>query len=445
MKAFAKLLPPLAVVGALTLVPVATSSLAAADAETMKELDTFMDVFNQVRASYVDPVDDHTLIKGAIDGMLAALDPHSSYLEAGDYAQLRTTTEGEYGGVGLSVTMEDGAVKVITPTEDTPADKAGIKAGDYITHVNGELLYGLNLDEAVEKLKGNPGTQVKLTIVRPGRDKPLDMTITRAKIVLRPVKWEVKDGIGIVNINTFAGNTGAATEAALTAIDKATGGKPLGYVVDLRSNPGGLLNEAVRVSDAFLEHGEIVSERGRDKRDIESWYAKPGDMAHGLPVIVLVDVGSASAAEIVAGALQDHRRAIVMGERSFGKGSVQGVSELSPTSALRLTIARYYTPSGRSVQAGGIEPDINVPQLSDPDYKTRPRVREADLRRHLLSQAGVKDEILENDTATDPRFAATASELEKKGIKDFQLDYAIKTLKRIAPAPAAPSRIAKSR
>ena len=436
MKAFAKLLPPLAVVGALTLVPVATSSLAAADAETMKELDTFMDVFNQVRASYVDPVDDHTLIKGAIDGMLAALDPHSSYLEAGDYAQLRTTTEGEYGGVGLSVTMEDGAVKVITPTEDTPADKAGIKAGDYITHVNGELLYGLNLDEAVEKLKGNPGTQVKLTIVRPGRDKPLDMTITRAKIVLRPVKWEVKDGIGIVNINTFAGNTGQATEAALTAIDKATGGHPLGYVVDLRSNPGGLLNEAVRVSDAFLERGEIVSERGRDKRDIESWYAKPGDMAHGLPVIVLVDVGSASAAEIVAGALQDHRRAIVMGERSFGKGSVQGVSELSPTSALRLTIARYYTPSGRSVQAGGIEPDINVPQLSDPDYKTRPRVREADLRRHLLSQAGVKDEILENDTATDPRFVATASELEKKGIKDFQLDYAIKTLKRIAPEMA---------
>jgi carboxyl-terminal processing protease len=445
MKAFAKLLPPLAVVGALTLVPVTTSSLAAADADTMKELDTFMDVFNQVRASYVDPVDDHTLIKGAIDGMLAALDPHSSYLEGGDYAQLRTTTEGEYGGIGLSVTMEDGAVKVITPTEDTPADKAGIKAGDYITHVNGELLYGLNLDEAVEKLKGNPGTQVKVTIVRAGRDKPIDLTITRAKIVLRPVKWEVKDGIGIVNINTFAGNTGAATEAALTAIDKATGGKPLGYIVDLRSNPGGLLNEAVRVSDAFLERGEIVSERGRDKRDIESWYAKPGDMAHGLPVIVLVDVGSASAAEIVAGALQDHRRAIVMGERSFGKGSVQGVSELSATSALRLTIARYYTPSGRSVQAGGIEPDIGVPQLSDPDYKTRPRVREADLRRHLLSQAGVKDEILENDTATDPRFAATAAELEKKGIKDFQLDYAIKTLKRLAPAPAAPSRIAKSR
>jgi len=445
MKAFAKLLPPLALVGALTLIPVTTSSLAAADADTMKELDTFMDVFNQVRANYVEPVDDHTLIKGAIDGMLAALDPHSAYMEGSDYNQLRATTEGEYGGVGLSVTMEDGAVKVITPTEDTPADRAGIKAGDYITHVNGELLYGLNLDEAVEKLKGKPGTQVKLSIVRPGRDKPIDLTITRATIVLRPVKWEVKDGIGVVNINTFAGNTGAATEAALTAIDKATGGKPLGYIIDLRSNPGGLLNEAVRVSDAFLERGEIVSERGRDKKDIESWYAKPGDMAHGLPVIVLVDVGSASAAEIVAGALQDHRRAIVMGETSFGKGSVQGVSELSPTSALRLTIARYYTPSGRSVQAGGITPDIVVPQLSDPDYKSRPRVREADLRRHLVSQAAVKDELLENDTTTDPRFAATAAELEKKGVKDFQLDYAVKTLKRLAPKPAGPSNIAKLR
>jgi carboxyl-terminal processing protease len=443
MKAFARLLPPLALVGALTLIPVTTSSLAAADADTMKELDTFMDVFNQVRATYVDPVDDHTLIKGAIDGMLAALDPHSSYMEGNDYSQLKTTTEGNYGGVGLSVTMEDGAVKVITPTEDTPADKAGIKAGDYITHVNGELLYGLDLDEAVEKLKGNPGTQVKLTIVRPGRDKPLDMTITRARIELRPVKWEVKDGVGIVNINTFAGNTGQATEAALTAIDKATGGKPLGYVVDLRSNPGGLLNEAVRVSDAFLERGEIVSERGRDKKDIESWYAKPGDMAHGLPVVVLVDVGSASAAEIVAGALQDHRRAVVMGERSFGKGSVQGVSELSPNSALRLTIARYYTPSGRSVQAGGIEPDIVVPQLSDPDYKSRPRVREADLRRHLLSQAEVKDDVLETDSTTDPRFVATAEELEKKGVKDFQLEYAIRTLKRLAPG--APSNLAKSR
>jgi carboxyl-terminal processing protease len=441
MTRLAKLLQPLVVVGALTMIPLTTSSLAAADASTMKELDTFMDVFNQVRANYVDKVDDHVLVKGAIDGMLAALDPHSSYMEGSDYTSLKTTTDGNYGGLGLSVTMEDGAVKVITPTEDTPADQAGMKAGDYITHIDGRLLYGLELDEAVEKMRGAPGTKITLSIVRLGRDKPFDLTLTRARIELRPVKWEIKDGVGIININTFAGNTGTATEAALTAIDKATGGKPTGYIIDLRSNPGGLLNEAVRVSDAFLERGEIVSERGRDKSDFQSWSAKPGDMAHGLPVIVLVDVGSASAAEIVAGALQDHRRAIVMGERSFGKGSVQGVQELNAGSALRLTIARYYTPSGRSVQAGGIDPDIIVPQLSDPDYKDRPAIREADLRRHLVSQAGVKDEVLEKDSATDPRFTATPDELKKRGVKDFQLDYAIRTLKRLAPAaPARPTR-----
>ena len=442
MSRLAKYLQPLAVVGALTMIPLSASTLAAADANTMKELDTFMDVFNQVRANYVDKVDDHVLVKGAIDGMLAALDPHSSYMEGTDYTSLKTTTDGNYGGLGLSVTMEDGAVKVITPTEDTPADKAGIKAGDYITHIDGQLLYGLELDEAVDKMRGAPGTKITLTVVRRGRDKPFDVTITRAKIELRVVKWEIKDNVGIININSFAGNTGQATEAALTAIDKATGGHPTGYIVDLRSNPGGLLNEAVRVSDAFLDHGEIVSERGREKRDFQSWSAKPGDMAHGLPVIVLVDVGSASAAEIVAGALQDNRRAIVMGERSFGKGSVQGVQELSPTRALRLTIARYYTPSGRSVQAGGIDPDIMVPQLSDPDYKDRPAIREADLRRHLLSQTGVKDEVLEKDSIPDPRFTATAEELKKRGIKDFQLDYAIRALKRLAPA--APSAATKA-
>jgi carboxyl-terminal processing protease len=211
----------------------------------------------------------------------------------------------------------------------------------------------------------------------------------------------------------------------------------LGYVVDLRSNPGGLLDQAIEVSDAFLNHGEIVSQRGREKSDIERFYAKPGDLAHGLPIILLVDAGSASAAEIVAGALQDQRRAIVMGERSFGKGSVQTVVQTGPQSALRLTTARYYTPSGRSVQAGGIDPDIVVPQLSDPDYKDRPRVREADLRRHLLSQAKADDKLLEHDEKTDPRFAMTAAELEKKGVKDFQLDYAIKTLKRLAPGTAA--------
>jgi carboxyl-terminal processing protease len=439
-----KLLPPLALVGALALVPVTTSSFAAADTANYQELEKFMSVYERVKANYVDKVDDHTLIKGAIDGMLSALDPHSSYVEASDFQQLKTTTDGNYGGLGLSVTTEDGAVKVIAPTEDTPAWRAGVKSGDFITHINGELLYGLTLDEAVEKMRGNPGTSIKVTIVRPGRDKPFDVSMVRERIELRPVKWEIKDGIGIVNINTFSGNVADQTKSALLSIDKATGGKPLGYIIDLRSNPGGLLDQAVDVTDAFLESGEIVSQRGRDKGDIERYYARPGDMAHGLPVIVLVDSGTASASEIVAGALQDHRRALVMGEKSFGKGSVQSVVITGPQSALRLTTARYYTPSGRSVQAGGIDPDILVPQISDADYKDRRVVREADLRRHLLAQAKVEDKLLEADDTTDPRFSMTAAELEKKGVKDFQLDYALKTLKRLAGpisiASAAPAK-----
>ena len=432
-----KLLPPLALVGAMALVPVATSSLAAADVANYKELEKFMSVYERVKGAYVEQVDDATLIRGAIDGMLAALDPHSGYVEDGAFDTLRTTTDGNYGGLGISVGIEDGAIKVIAPTEDTPAWRAGIKSGDYITHIDGELIYGAGIDEAVDKMKGAPGTQVRLKIVRPGRDKPFDLTIVRERIALRPVKWEIKDGIGYIDINTFSGNAAEATEAALTAIDKATGGKPLGYVIDLRSNGGGLLDQAVQISDAFLERGEVVSQRGRDKSDIERYYARPGDMAHGLPVVVLIDAGTASASEIVAGALQDHRRGLVLGERSFGKGSVQTVVQTGPRSALRLTTARYFTPSGKSVQAGGIDPDIAVPQLSDPDYKDRPTVREADLRRHLLSQAKADDKLLQqDDIAKDPRFAFTAEELKKKGIEDFQLHYALNTLKRLAPRPA---------
>ena len=437
MKLTAKLLPPIALVGALALVPVTASSFAAADTTNYQELEKFMSVYERVKANYVDKVDDHTLIKGAIDGMLAALDPHSSYVEAADFDQLKATTDGNYGGLGLTVSIEDGAVKVVAPTEDTPAWRAGIKPGDYITHINGELVYGLSLDDAVSKMRGEPGSAIKLTIVRPGRDKPFDVSMVREKIELRPVKWEIKDRIGYLNINTFTGNVGEQTKAALVAIDKATGGHPLGYIVDLRSNPGGLLDQAVDVADDFLESGEIVSQRGREKDDIERYYARPGDMAHGLPVIVLVDAGTASASEIVAGALQDHRRALIMGERSFGKGSVQTVVQTGPDSALRLTTARYYTPSGRSVQAGGIDPDIAVPQLSDPDYKDRRVVREADLRRHLLAQAKVEDKLLEADVTPDPRFMMTPAALEKQGIKDFQLYYALNTLKRLtSPAPA---------
>ena len=439
MKLNHKLLPPLALVGALTLVPVTASSFAAADTTNYQELEKFMSVYERVKANYVEPVDDHTLIKGAIDGMLAALDPHSSYVEASDFDQLKSTTDGNYGGLGLSVSIEDGAVKVIAPTEDTPAWRAGVKAGDYITHINGELVYGLTLDEAVSKMRGDPGTPIKLTIVRPGRNQPIEMSMVRERIELRPVKWEIKDDVGYININTFSGNVADQVKSALLSIDKATGGRPLGYVVDLRSNPGGLLDQAVDVSDAFLDSGEIVSQRGRTKDDIEREYARPGDMAHGLPVIVLTDAGTASASEIVAGALQDHRRALIMGEKSFGKGSVQTVVQTGPEAALRLTTARYYTPSGRSVQAGGIEPDIIVPQISDEDYKNRRVVREADLRRHLLAQSKVEDKLLEADDRPDPRFSAKAEELKKKGIKDFQLYYALNTLKRLSGNSAVAS------
>jgi carboxyl-terminal processing protease len=425
------LLRSFGLVSAVALIPAATAALAAVDVDTYRELDQFMSVFQRVRAEYVEQVDDKTLMRGAIDGMLASLDPHSSYLDERGYRALMTTTDGNYGGIGLNVTMEDGAVKVVTPTEDSPGFKAGIKAGDYITHLDGKLIFGGTLDEAVDQMRGVPGTSIRLTIVRPGRDKPFDVNITRANIQLRAVKWEVKDGVGVINVNSFSRETTDETMAAIASIERSLGHPPLGYIIDLRSNPGGLLDQAVGLSDVFLERGEVVSQRGRKAGDIERFYARPGDAARGLPVIVLVDAGSASAAEIVAGALQEHHRALVMGERTFGKGSVQTLLPLSRDTALRLTTARYYTPSGRSVQEGGITPDIQVPQLSDPDYKDRPRFREADLRRHLINEASVKDDVIQDDGKPDPRFAATAEELKKKGIEDYQLHYALQTISRL--------------
>ncbi|WP_375182437.1 S41 family peptidase [Sphingomonas adhaesiva] len=427
-----KLLQAAALVTGIAMIPVATGAMAAADTATYREMDKFLDVYNRVKADYVDKVTDEQLIKGAIDGMLAALDPHSSYVDGSDYDNLRIETQGSYGGLGLTVSMEDGAVKVVAPQEDTPAGRAGIKSGDYITHIDGKLIYGGTLDEATAQMRGKPGSKVTLTLVRPGRDKPIIVTLTREVIVQRPVKWEVKGDVGYININTFSEQTGADTRAAIMAIDKSLGHRPLGYVVDLRDNGGGLLDQAIAVADAFLERGEIVSQREREAANTQRYYAKPGDDAHGLPVIVLTDAGTASASEIVAGALQDHHRALVMGERTFGKGSVQTLLQLGPRTALRLTTARYYTPSGRSVQEGGIEPDIRVPQLSDPDYKSRPVFREADLRRHLINEIKAPDNaVLEEDVKNDPRFAATPEALEKQGIKDFQLWYALKTIARL--------------
>jgi carboxyl-terminal processing protease len=431
------MLPALGLVGAIAFIPAATASMAQVDAGAVREISQFMTVFERVKAEYVDQVTDEQLIRGAIDGMLTSLDPHSSYLDARGFRTLMTATDGNYGGLGLTVTMEESAVKVIAATRGTPADRAGVKTGDFITHIDGRLFYGGTLDEAVDRMRGNPGTNVRLTIVRPGRERPFDVTITRAIIDIPAVRSEVRDGVGVITVTTFSRVTTEATQRAMADIERQLGHPPVGYVLDLRSNPGGLLDQAVGLSDLFLERGEIVSQRGRRRTDIERYYARPGDAARGVPVIVLVDAGTASASEIVAGALQDHRRAIVMGERTFGKGSVQTLLPLGDGStALRLTTARYYTPSGRSVQEGGITPDVQVPQLSDADYRLRAsRIRESDLRRHLVNETGVRDELIQDDGRPDPRFAATAEQLTARGITDYQLDYAIRTLARLGTPP----------
>jgi carboxyl-terminal processing protease len=442
MKA-ARLLHATALVSAVALLPATTAGLAAVDAKAAPEFARLITIYQRIKSSYVEPVDDDKLIKGAIDGMLASLDPHSSYLDAKDFENLRTQTEGAYGGLGLSVTMDDGAVKVISPTRESPADRAGLKPGDFITHLDGKLIYGGTLDEAVEKMRGEPGTDIRLTIFRQGRTEPFDVTIRRAIIDLKPVDWEVKEGIGVITVSSFSAEVGEDVLEAVKGIRAKLGGKaPVGLVLDLRQNPGGLLDEAVTLSDLFLDKGEIVSQRGRYARDTESYIAEPGDIAKGTPLVVLIDAGSASASEIVAGALQDQHRALVMGERSFGKGSVQTLLPLSRDSALKLTTARYYTPSGRSVQEGGIEPDISVPQISDPDLRARAArlFRESDLRGHLINEVGLDDKALETDKLEDPRFKMSVEELKTKGIDDFQLYYAMQTLKRTVPGAFASRR-----
>lgn len=433
-KTVASLFRATALVSAIALIPVTTAGLAAVDAKTGPEFTRLMAIYERIKANYVEPVDDDKLFKGAIDGMLATLDPHSSYLDARDFENLRTQTDGSYGGLGLSVTLEDGAVKVIAPMKGTPADLAGIKAGDYITHLDGKLIYGGSLDDAVDQMRGEVGTQIRLTVFRPGRDEPLDLTITRQVIELKPVEWKVKDNVGVISVSSFSANVGTQVAAAWRDIRAKTGNRPAGLILDLRGNPGGLLDEAVSLSDLFLEKGPIVSQRGRYARDNEVYNATPGDIAKGVSMIVLIDQGSASASEIVAGAMQDQHRAAILGERSFGKGSVQTLIPLTRDTALKLTTARYYTPSGRSVQEGGIDPDVRVPQISDPDMRKRAlrSYRESDLRGHLINELK-DDKDLETDKGEDPRFKMTAEELKAKGIDDFQLYYAVQTLGRTAP------------
>ncbi|MCV0383291.1 MAG: S41 family peptidase [Erythrobacter sp.] len=432
-----------ALVSALALIPATTAGLAQVDGRAGPEFAKVLAVYQRIKASYVEPVDDDVLLRGMIDGMLAALDPHSAYLDGGDLQRLETMIDGNYSGLGLSVVLDDGAVKIVSPFRGSPADQAGIKAGDFITHLDGKLIYGGSLDDAVAQMRGEAGTSIRLTIFRPGRDEPFDVSVTRGVIELEPVTHELLEGnIGHIMVNEFSRDVGADVFASWEALRGEASGRLNGLVLDLRSNPGGSLDEAVALSDLFLTDGQIVSQRGRARGENISYDAETvfrGDIAEGLPIIVLIDAGSASASEIVAGALQDHRRAVIMGERSFGKGSVQSLLPLGRDAALKLTTARYYTPSGHSVQEGGIKPDIAVPQLSDPDLAKRSKfiMRESDLRGHLINEIGIEDSAMERDRADDPRFKLTAEELKEQGIEDFQLHYAADTLRRTGPRAVA--------
>ncbi len=398
---------------------------------TYEYLDLFGDIFERVRSQYVEEVDEAELIESAINGMLTSLDPHSSYLAPKNFEDMRVQTKGEFGGLGIEVTMEDGFVKVVAPIDDTPAAEAGMQAGDYITHLDGESVLGLTLSDAVERMRGKVGEELVITVVREGEDEPFDVTIVRDVIKIRAVRARLEGDIGVLRITTFNEQTYDNLKLGIEQVKEDIGDREItGYVIDLRNNPGGLLNQAISVSDAFLEKGEIVSTRGRDPQDSERHNAEPGDLTDGKPLVVLINQGSASASEIVAGALQDHRRAIIIGAKSFGKGSVQTIMPLSGQGAMRLTTARYYTPSGRSIQALGIEPDILVErrrielteEQEEAEANARRRRSEADLRgslENVLSEEEI--ELLKEERE---RHEATA----KLRGEDLQLAYALDML-----------------
>ncbi|MDX1483303.1 MAG: S41 family peptidase [Alphaproteobacteria bacterium] len=391
--------------------------------ETFRQLELFGTVFDRVRSDYVDEVNVEQLIENAVNGMLMALDPHSSYLNEKTFRDMQVQTRGEFGGLGIEVTMEDGLVKVMSPIDDTPASKAGIQSGDLITHIDDQQVRGLTLQQAVEKMRGLVGTKIKLTIRRSSK-QPFNVTITRAKIKITPVKARVEEeDIGYIRITSFNEQTTRGLRRAYARISKEAKGGLKGLVLDLRNNPGGLLKEAISVSDAFLDRGEIVSTRGRKKGRSQRWNAQKGDLSKGTAIVVLVNGGSASASEIVAGALQDHRRAIILGTRSFGKGSVQTIIPLPGHGAIRLTTQLYYTPSGRSIQAKGIEPDIPVKQLRLEEVSENGQRREENLRG-----------ALSGDEEKGKEGAAEATDPEKPAakIRDYQLDRAISVLRGIA-------------
>ena len=422
--------------GVVTALQFAAPVLAQSSSErssVYEQLDLFGDIFERIRSQYVEEVDEAELIEAAINGMLTSLDPHSSYMSPKAAADMRVQTRGEFGGLGIEVTQQDGFVKVVSPIDGTPADAAGIEAGDFITHVDGETVLGLTLNQAVEMMRGPVGSEIIITVVREGEDEPFDVSIIRDTIKLTAVRSRVEGSSVVLRITTFNDQTYPNLSDGIAKQVEELGGidNVNGFVLDLRNNPGGLLSQAIRVSDAFLEKGEIVSTRGRDPQDGDRYNASPDDLAEGKPIVVLINGGSASASEIVAGALQDHRRAVVVGTRSFGKGSVQTVMPLGGDGAMRLTTARYYTPSGRSIQALGVSPDIIVEQprrkeneeAKDEDG-TSQRRSEADLRGSLLNDSLSDEEIKQIET--DQAEAELAAKLRND---DFQLSYAIDLLK----------------
>src|SRR5689334_21571028 len=357
--------------------------------DTYRQLNLFGEVFERVRSDYVEEVQDRKLIEDAINGMLTALDPHSSYMNARTYRDMQVQTRGEFGGLGIEVTMENGLVKVVSPIDDTPAFRAGLKPGDLISHLDGEQVMGLTLQEAVDKMRGPVNSAIKLT-VRRGNQEPFDLTLTRAKITIQSVRSRTEGDLGYVRITSFTEQTDLGVRNAVQKIRDQLGSKLAGVVLDLRNNPGGLLDQAISVSDDFLDKGEIVSTRGRKSEEAQRWNAEPGDLMDGKPIVILINGGSASASEIVSGALQDQRRAIVLGTRSFGKGSVQSIIPIPNHGAIRLTTARYYTPSGRSIQAKGIEPDIEVQQAKVEALGPEKSTHEADLRGALSNPDDAK-------------------------------------------------------
>ncbi len=407
----------------------------ASKATVYEQLDLFGDVFERIRAQYVTEVDEGDLIEAAIKGMMASLDPHSSYLPPKDFDDMQVQTHGEFGGLGIEVTQENGFVKVVSPMDGTPADAAGVEAGDFITHVDGESLLGLDLNEAVDLMRGPVGSEIIITVVREGKDEPFDISIIRDTIKLTAVRSRTEGQTVVLRVTTFNDQTYANLKSNLEKSVEEVGGmdKVNGFVIDLRNNPGGLLTQAIKVSDAFLESGEIVSTRGRTPQDGDRFNATPGDLAQGKPVVVLINGGSASASEIVAGALKDHRRAVVVGTKSFGKGSVQTIMPVKGGGAMRLTTARYYTPSGRSIQGLGVSPDIIVEQPQrNPDKDAidgqRPTFRsEADLRDALNN-----DSYTEEERRQIEEERAKAEEAAKLREEDAQLAYAVDLLKGLS-------------